>query len=221
MKGVQVQPLSATTRTSVSSSRGEAKRSAPPGGGATPRAAPSLAQILRASVSVMRVHQRPRSGTSMQRRRRAVRTVRAKLELVRNSSFTPTSTTLPRSPRKMLDCAQCSTAHFARCVNCSSRSVGSAQRNALDVCMAVYWTRDVEVAEHGVDAQRPHAILPLLQICNTPCGYARQTPLPQDGEISTALRVAPRLSPTREHAAIPLHTPGNIRRCHAARRYSA
>ena len=71
--------MSATTRTSLSSSaQGEA--SAPRAdGSAAPRNAHSLAQTLRASRGVMSTHQRPRSDTSMQRRRRAVRRVREKL----------------------------------------------------------------------------------------------------------------------------------------------
>ena len=89
--------MSATTRTSLSSSaQGEA--SAPRAdGSAAPRNAHSLAQTLRASRGVMSTHQRPRSGTSMQRRRRAVRTVHEKRAL------RPTNTALPRSSRKTID----------------------------------------------------------------------------------------------------------------------
>ena len=95
--------MSATTRTSLSSSaQGEA--SAPRAdGSAAPRNAHSLAQTLRASRGVMSTHQRPRSGTSMQRRRRAVRTVREKLAQVRSSALRPTNTALPRSSRKTID----------------------------------------------------------------------------------------------------------------------
>ena len=94
--------MSATTRTSLSSSaQGEA--SAPRAdGSAAPRNAHSLAQTLRASRGVMSTHQRPRSGTSMQRRRRAVRTVREKLAQVRSSALRPTNTALPRSSRKTI-----------------------------------------------------------------------------------------------------------------------
>ena len=89
--------MSATTRTSLSSACAEARRSAgrapastasPAGGSAAPREAQSLAQIARASRGVMRVHQRPRSGTTMQRRRRAVRKVREKLAQARSGAAT-------------------------------------------------------------------------------------------------------------------------------------
>jgi hypothetical protein len=135
--------VSATTQTSSSSSRGEAKRcrapvsTAPPArGSAAPRAAPSLAQIEIASLGVMRVHQRPLSGTSTQRRRRAVRMVRAKLALVRSWSFRPTRMTLPRSSRKRPDWAQWRYAHWRMLLTWSSRNPpGNVHRNAFDVCM--------------------------------------------------------------------------------------
>ncbi len=66
----------------------------------------SVAQMLRTSCGVISEHQRPLSGTSIQRRCRTVRMVRPKLPHVRSSSLRPANTTHPRSSRKTIGWAQ-------------------------------------------------------------------------------------------------------------------
>ena len=139
---MHVQPLSATTRTSSSPAS-----TATPAGRAGPREAQSLAQMLSASRGVMSTHQRPRSGTSMQRRRRAVRTVREKLAQVR-SHGRHGKRSIVRNEDRPSD-AGWPPGLRAAWGACSGRPWKSA-------CSTLHWGHDFEVARRVAVAQRLH-----------------------------------------------------------------
>ena len=166
--------MSATTRTSLSSSaQGEA--SAPRAdGSAAPRNAHSLAQTLRASRGVMSTHQRPRSGTSMQRRRRAVRTVREKLAQVR-SHGRHGKRSIVRNEDRPSD-AGWPPGLRAAWGACSGRPWKSA-------CSTLHWGHDFEVARRVAVAQRLHVQCTCCRLA--PRGLIG-VPVSGAGECSTA-----------------------------------
>ena len=131
---LRVQRVKGTTRTSGSSSGGEAARSggrasALPARPVIPEGA--LPHTATTSRTVVRVHQWPRRGTSMPRRRKAVLTVRENEALPRGVSFRATSTT-PGLSRKTVDNAQVRSAQQRRLFNWSSLRAGSVRRKAFD-----------------------------------------------------------------------------------------